>query len=921
MLFTVCFFISCLRLSHAVLDVPQSVRRYQIVEPIQVTPFRNKRLYKRDLSTLDHKQDGNHMSKVEYLLRLKNETLHLDLIQNKYLLGYNFNVKLQSNSTHSVKFPVQNCHYHGKLRNRPGRVVLSTCNGLTGTVFDDNDGTQYYIHYLEGSKKHIIYRPEDMRGTPDKKYHVNNRKDMLRVSSAGAHKRFRRHLRKDQDSSVTKYISFAIVADNAFLKQRKGDVQSAVNYIMTLANHMDHMFKPANVRIALTNVEIWDKKDMFYITSNAGLSLNMFSIYNKGVLTQQYKWKHSNAHLLTGVRMLGSLVGLGNTGTLCYGTSEAISHSWSDNPALTAGTVAHELGHNFGIFHYGKECKCQQPPCLMAPYASWSAVQGLADCTLKKITKRCMNGYCSCLMDKPNKIYGGPTCGNGYVEQNEECDCGMAKHCNNRCCNPMTCKLNPGAKCAHGECCENCKLKAKGTLCRLSVGECDLDDKCDGRNPQCPKNIYLEDYTSCNADKGYCHNSLCSESVDQQCVHMWGPGAKGGDEKCKMGKRYINMDGSKWGHCGQKDDFSFIKCKERDVHCGKLQCYGDGLPNFVIYGHTRTTMFYNGDEKKCRTGITHLGNDLTDPTVTRTGTRCGHLKVCHEQQCIETSALKEAISKCHNKCGAHGRCTNAGACYCSPAYKCPNCVGFDYKNYAGKLCESPPVLLTTSKRRGCACKNGGVCTSDGACVCKPGYKCPDCQDVDPSNKKGKLCDPILIQSSGLTQMCKIKCQKGGICNPFTNTCYCPPGSRCPGCNGKDKSNLHGKLCYPKGYNKKDVIDIKCQKFSGSLQAIGCKGGYLKNHFDMLMGLRNQIVWGTKGYNMEELLCECITTAAQKGYQFAGLQYWGECWATKEYEGVQGLSASTDCTTYNYSSCDGSKLCAGKNSLFLYAVLQ
>ena len=32
-----------------------------------------------------------------------------------------------------------------------------------------------------------------------------------------------------------------------------------------------------------------------------------------------------------------------------------------------------------------------------------------------------------CLRNPPRTIFDGPVCGNGFLEEGEECDCGMAK--------------------------------------------------------------------------------------------------------------------------------------------------------------------------------------------------------------------------------------------------------------------------------------------------------------------------------------------------------------------------------------------------------------------------------------------------------------------------------------------------------------
>uniref|UniRef100_A0A3Q4H438 ADAM metallopeptidase domain 15 n=1 Tax=Neolamprologus brichardi TaxID=32507 RepID=A0A3Q4H438_NEOBR len=61
--------------------------------------------------------------------------------------------------------------------------------------------------------------------------------------------------------------------------------------------------------------------------------------------------------------------------------------------------------------------------------------------------------------------------------------------CRDPCCNASTCKLLPGAQCSSdGICCQDCKLRAAGSVCREPLGECDLPEYCTGSSPYCPPN-------------------------------------------------------------------------------------------------------------------------------------------------------------------------------------------------------------------------------------------------------------------------------------------------------------------------------------------------------------------------------------------------------------------------------------------------
>lgn len=111
------------------------------------------------------------------------------------------------------------------------------------------------------------------------------------------------------------------------------------------------------------------------------------------------------------------------------------------------------------------------------------------DCNIKELKSYLSSGGGKCLFNLPNTrtMYGGHRCGNGYLEDGEECDCGeeevsgcfcvctagfsfdgfarlhnsttrFAQECTSPCCNANNCTLKAGAECAHGVCCQNCKV-------------------------------------------------------------------------------------------------------------------------------------------------------------------------------------------------------------------------------------------------------------------------------------------------------------------------------------------------------------------------------------------------------------------------------------------------------------------------------
>lgn len=62
------------------------------------------------------------------------------------------------------------------------------------------------------------------------------------------------------------------------------------------------------------------------------------------------------------------------------------------------------------------------------------------------------------------RLFDSPVCGNSFVEEGEQCDCGIKELCNNSCCNPETCLLYENATCATGQCCD---LNVKGKIAHI----------------------------------------------------------------------------------------------------------------------------------------------------------------------------------------------------------------------------------------------------------------------------------------------------------------------------------------------------------------------------------------------------------------------------------------------------------------------
>lgn len=105
--------------------------------------------------------------------------------------------------------------------------------------------------------------------------------------------------------------------------------------------------------------------------------------------------------------------------------------------------------------HDSKDCKCPDEECIMTSSSPSNASTHWSSCSLDFLNKAFMHGMDYCLKNKPESLFDGPVCGNGFVEPGEECDSGLPDNNNNNtCCNADTCTLHANATCATGVCCD-----------------------------------------------------------------------------------------------------------------------------------------------------------------------------------------------------------------------------------------------------------------------------------------------------------------------------------------------------------------------------------------------------------------------------------------------------------------------------------
>ncbi|XP_075999625.1 disintegrin and metalloproteinase domain-containing protein 12 [Genypterus blacodes] len=641
---------------------------------------------------------------LKLLIEAEGEQLLLALEKNEGLFASHYTEThyLEDGSAvaGSHNFTV-NCYYHGEVEGHANSdVSLSTCAGLRG--FISLEGRSYVLEpsadHTDGT--HWIYTAEHLNlapGTCGHDFNISHpvQHNVKNTSSSPFRTFGTRHKRHAQ--STTKYVELIIVADNREFQKQGKDVEKVKQRLAEIANYVDKFYRALNIRVALVGLEVWSDVDKCPITQDPFTTLHEFLDWRKVKLLPQKP--HDNAQLISGVYFQGTTIGMAPIMSMCTAEqSGGIVMDHSENPLGAAVTLAHELGHNFGMNHDTPErgCGCRvtvdRGGCIMTPSTGYPFPTVFSTCSKKDLTASFEKGVGMCLFNMPEVkvLYGGQKCGNGYVEEGEECDCGELEECMNPCCNASTCTLKGDAVCAHGQCCQDCQLKPAGTPCRESSNSCDLPEFCTGANPHCPANVYLHDGHACHNVDGHCYNGVC-QTHEQQCITLWGQGAKPAPGICF---ERVNSAGDPYGNCGKDAKGSFAKCEARDAKCGKIQCQGGA--NRPVIGTNAVSIETNiplqdGGRLLCRGTHVYLGDDMPDPGLVLTGTKCGDGMMCLNRQCQNVSVF--GVHDCSAKCSGRGVCNNNKNCHCEAHWAPPFC---GTAGFGGSLDSGPVRFADTA---------------------------------------------------------------------------------------------------------------------------------------------------------------------------------------------------------------------------------
>ncbi|CAL4062248.1 unnamed protein product, partial [Meganyctiphanes norvegica] len=671
---------------------------HNIISPI-VHHYRTK----RHISNTREK-DG-HVHDITLGFIIDNKNVLVDLQLNRDLLPTNYFQKFVKNGSHYVQRPTPEdadlCHYQGEIRGVPGSwAALSTCNGISGVVFDGSE-----LHYVERvphhppeiTSPHYLFKHSNVlprnlscgySGKPHPVrdlFHDETFTRLLRYKRSSSSSDSNNIRGPYSANSLSRYVELVLVADNTEYEKHGHEVSKIYQRCKDIANIVNALYRPLNIFIGLVGVEVWKDEDQVEISTDGDKTLTNFLNYRKVRLIQEHP--NDNAQLLTGKQFTAGVVGKALKGPICtYQYSGGVNMDHSTTVGLVATTVAHEMGHNFGMEHdTEEECECEDKRCIMAPSSGSKSPTHWSSCSYEYLALSFERSMDYCLRNKPTSLFDSPVCGNGFVEPGEQCDCGLPEYCQNSCCNASTCMLHPNATCATGHCCDlqTCGPKQAGVECRSATHECDLPEYCTGDSEYCPENVFKEEGAECMYGRAYCSGGQC-RTHEEQCKLLWGPTGESSDDRCYM----MNVQGNHNGNCGYNwVNDTYYKCTNTNVKCGMLHCkHLNERLEFGMESVSKVSHSFLKSNKRiipCRVALVDMGLDMVDPGLAPNGAKCGRGKMCIDQTCLPVADLKAPGCNCNGR----GTCNNLGHCHCELGFAPPDCL---YPGLGGSQDSGPP---------------------------------------------------------------------------------------------------------------------------------------------------------------------------------------------------------------------------------------
>ncbi|XP_049628617.1 disintegrin and metalloproteinase domain-containing protein 20-like [Suncus etruscus] len=615
---------------------------------------------------------------ISYSLKFEGQRHIIRMKITKHLLAQNmpvFTYTSQGSLHQDHPFTQNNCYYYGYVEGElKSQVSLDSClGGLKGIIYKDNIVYKIVPKMHSTKFEHMVYKLKSEAEFPVRRCGlIDEEIQQLKFFKND-------DLSTSMQSGYTgwwtqkKYLELGVVVDNNRYLHHESNITEVQWEVSLVVNLVNVFLQSLNIDVSLKGIEIWTQKNLVAVDSLEVL-LENFCIWKRVHLNDRLD--HDVAHLFVKISY-SDRVGLAYVGTVCNDLYNCAVSSFMNDDIINFGYImSHELGHNLGMRHDDENCVCGEPYCIMHP--SIFVASQFSNCSYSQYLRTCTGKDCLDFPINSENTLQEERCGNGVVENKEECDCGPIYLCAKDPCCEANCTLTPGALCASGLCCKDCKILPAGTLCRKKENECDLPEWCNGTSHECPEDVYVQAGISCKGG-GHCYEKRCNDR-DEQCRKIFGRESKSANGLCY---KEANSRGDRFGHCSLNNMLRYTQCHIKDSLCGRIQC--ENVRKIPLLENHRTLISTNISGHNCWSTDYHVGMTIPDIGEVKDGTACGENQICMRQKCIPLADFKSYCSPL--TCNMNGICNNRHHCHCDAKLRPPHCI---VKGYGGSIDSGPP---------------------------------------------------------------------------------------------------------------------------------------------------------------------------------------------------------------------------------------
>ncbi|XP_067586577.1 A disintegrin and metalloproteinase with thrombospondin motifs 12 isoform X1 [Pseudorca crassidens] len=420
------------RQEHFVKALPE----YHVVAPVRVDAsghFLSYGLHHPVTSSRKKRDLDGPEDRVYYRISHEEKDLFFNLTVNQGLLSKSYIVERRYGNLSHVKMEASSgppCHLRGTVLQqgtRVGTAALSACHGLTG-FFHLPHGD----FFIEPVKNHLlaegVYHPHVMYrrqrpGVPEMKEPTCGLKDSLGTSQKQELQREKWERSKLPGRSLSRrsiskerWVETLVVADTKMIEYHGSE--NVESYILTIMNMVTGLFHNPSIGNAIHIVVVRlilleEEEQGLKIVHHAEKTLSSFCKWQKSINPKSdlNPAHHDVAVLLTrkdicaGVNRPCETLGLSHLSGMCQPHRSCNINEDSGLPL--AFTIAHELGHSFGIQHDGKENDCEpvgRHPSIMSRQLQYNPTPlTWSKCSKEYITRFLDRGWGFCLDDNPKK--------------------------------------------------------------------------------------------------------------------------------------------------------------------------------------------------------------------------------------------------------------------------------------------------------------------------------------------------------------------------------------------------------------------------------------------------------------------------------------------------------------------------------------